>query len=879
MAKPIDAPGTTKATTPARISAANPPAGLAQPPNSSLAGPEADVEVDVGKTRRLVESLTVEEKARLTVGRNGTETNEISRAGVRSVRMVDGPHGVRAHADAATATIVGSMPATCFPPAVTMGSTWNRELIREVGVALGVEAAAAGVDVLLGPGTNLKRTPLGGRNFEYLSEDPHLSSALSSAWVNGLQSTGVGASLKHFAANNAEQRRYGVSTYVDERALRELYLASFEHTVITEKPATIMAAYSKLNGVHCTENTWLLTDLLRKEWGYTGTVISDWGAAWDGVASLAAGTDLVMPGPLSSAAIARAVTRGDISSSALDAAASRVITLSQHALRNQPATPELGNPSLLPVVGKARKNGGNPYAVDHQAHHVLARKVAADGTVLLKNDAGLLPLATGQHVAIIGSFAAEPRYQGGGSSNVVPTQLDDLLSSMRTLVGEQNISYAPGYDRRTNTSDTALRDEAATVAAAADVAVLLIGLPEAFESEGVDRSHMHLPDAHNELVTAVLAANPGLVVVFIGGSPVEMPWLEKVQTVVGAFLGGQAGGSALAEVLTGAAEPGGRLAESFTRTYEDHPVATMPNGPQQIEYWESIYLGYRYFETARADLAFPFGHGLSYTSFTWSDLTVSESVVTDSPDLKVTVSLTLTNTGFRPGSDVVQLYVHDTDCSTHRPAKELRGFEKITLNPGESRTISLQLDRRAFAYWSTTQHDWVVEPGQFDILLGASARDIRLTSSMAVTGDVPPISQTTAEEPYWHIKEGASFTRTAFQTVYGGPLPANTPPRRGRFTLDTALQDMKETAGGALIFRYMRHAVIKELGIKSDDPLLAIADAVVGQINFRMFPTLTGGTINPKIARGILHTVNVLSLIPARRGVLTARPPRRQLNL
>ncbi|WP_159989427.1 MULTISPECIES: beta-glucosidase [Rathayibacter] len=794
-----------------------------------------------------VSDLTLNEKVSLVVGASGSETVAIERLNVRSVRLVDGPHGVRRHVDGASLGMFDSLPATCFPTAVTLGSSWNTALMQEVGVALGLEAAAAEIDVLLGPGANLKRTPLGGRNFEYFSEDPALSSGMASAWIRGVQSTGVGASLKHFAANNAEQRRYGIDVYVDERALRELYLASFERSVIDEKPRTIMAAYSKLNGIHCTENTWLLKDLLRAEWGYHGLIVSDWGAAWDGVAALRGGTDLTMPGPLPARGILTALERGEIAITHLDEAAGRVLDLAKR-------------PAPMSSV------------IDHESHHRLARRAAAEGTVLLKNDGGMLPLAAGKTIALIGAFAKTPRYQGAGSSNVVPTRLDDLADVLSCAVGAKDVTYSPGYDRTESTTTPSMLADAANAASMANIALVVIGLPEVLESEGVDRRHMQLPPAHNELVAAVMAANPQTVVVLMNGSPVEMPWRDEVPAILEAYLGGQAGGSALADVLLGVSEPGGRLAESFPARYSDHPVSSLPAGPKQTEYREGIFLGYRYFDTAQVEVAFPFGHGLSYTTFQWGEATLLQSGSVDSADLSVTLTMTIKNVGVRSGSEVVQIYVSDPKASVYRPAQELRAFEKVHLAPDEDSIVTFQLDNRAFAYWDVETQGWVVEPGQFYVHVGASSRDIRQTVEIKIASFSPHAQTSKAPNPYEHVNPDA-FTRAGFEALLGRRLPSNEAPQAGRFGLDTALGDMQGTLVGRVLFRLMRRLVARELGVPKGDPLIAIASDVVKQINFRMFPTLSGGTVTPARARVLLWVVNRCSRsFLGRRGGEVRRP-------
>ncbi|WP_291042180.1 glycoside hydrolase family 3 C-terminal domain-containing protein [Herbiconiux sp.] len=791
--------------------------------------------------------LTDAEKVSLTAGADAWTTRAVDRVGVPAVRVGDGPHGVRRPQEGSALSMFDSHPATCFPTASALGSSWDPALVREVGEALGKEAAGHGIGVLLGPGVNLKRTPVGGRNFEYFSEDPHLSSRIGAAWVGGVQSTGVGASLKHFAANNTEQRRYGIEAVVDERALRELYLASFEHIVVTERPATVMAAYNRLNGPHCTENAWLLNGVLRGEWGFEGVVVSDWGAAWDRTASVPAGNDLAMPGlgRRDDRYVQRALTSGRLPQAALDASVLRILELAAR-------------------YGHAPDDG----EVDLEAHHDLARRAAAAGTVLLKND-GVLPIAAGSRVAVIGAMGEEPRYQGAGSSHVVPTQVDTLLQALTEALGDSAVSYAPGYDRGHDRATPAQLAQARVTALAADVAVVVVGLPETFETEGVDREHLRLPASHDELVETVRAANPRTIVVLQNGSPVELPWAASVPAIVEGYLGGQASGSAMADVLLGAVEPGGRLAETFPVHYDDHPVAVLPNGPATIEYRESLYVGYRWFDSAGEAVAFPFGHGLSYTSFSWSEAAVTVGEGLD----EVEVRLTVTNTGSRSGSEVVQVYVHDPESTLFRPEQELRAFEKVVLDPGESAEVVLRLDRRAFSAWDAAVHAWVLEPGEFQVRLGRSSRDIvrRATVQLGGAGELgaagepggarddrePPAHRDPL--PYREPSRAIGFPATAFGALLGRTRPGNRAARQGRFTLDTSIRDMQEARVGRLLLRFATSRAIATLGAPAGAAADAVAGDVVSQFTFRMIPTVSGGIVGRRAARRLLGIVNLLA--------------------
>jgi beta-glucosidase len=789
------------------------------------------------------------EQASLSVGASAWRSREIVEAGIRSVLFSDGPHGVRLPHESKESSLFDSLPATCFPSSASLGSTWNRALAYRVGEALGREAAAAQIDVLLAPGLNLKRNPAGGRNFEYFSEDPLLTAELGASYVDGLQGTGVGASVKHFIANDTEGRRYGIDVRVDDRALRELYLSAFEKPVVRARPATVMAAYSKLNGTHCTENSWLLTDLLRGEWGFTGAVISDWGASWDRTRSVPAGLDLEMPGLGDDRAFTRAVDNGAVDAAALSRVATNISGL---AARPQP--------EAVPA--------------DFDAHHDLARQAAAEGAVLLQNARGLLPLDPGvlDTVAVVGAFAAAPRYQGAGSSHVVPTRLSTVRAALEEQLGAA-VSYADGYHRESDDVDTALLREAVAVATDASVVVVVVGLPEAYESEGVDRAHLRLPPAHNELVRAVAAVNANVVVVLQNGSPVEMPWRAEVSAILETHLGGQAGGDATADILLGVREPGGRLAETFPNAFDDHPAAHIPTGPTQLEYWESLYVGYRYFDTASVPVTFPFGHGLSYTSFDWSEPVVDASALdalaaaaaadatsaSSGAEWTIECSVQVTNTGSRAGSEVVQLYVHALDATTvYRPDQELRAFDKVWLEPGESAVVRLRLDARAFAFWDVATQGWAIDRGRYELRVGASSRDIRSAVVVTLPG-TERVDPRTDDVAYRAVAPGHRFTREAFAHLYGHALPDNTAPRGGQFTLDTSLRDMSASRVARALTGLVRAQAIKTLGIPGDDASLRIIDDVVGQFTLRVLPTISGGTFTRRLISRTLWLINATS--------------------
>jgi beta-glucosidase len=730
-----------------------------------------------------LDALTLEEKVALCSGENQWFLKSVPRLGIPSVLITDGPHGLRKQkANFEGFSGSDNVPATCFPTASALASTWNRDLIRAVGAAIGEEARVEQVGVVLGPGVNIKRSPLCGRNFEYFSEDPYLSSVLATEFILGVQSSGVGTSLKHFAANNQEHRRFTIDAVVDERALREIYLASFEQAVKVGKPWTVMAAYNRLNGAFCSEHSQLLNSILREEWGFEGLVVSDWGAVNQRAAGLAAGLDLEMPGlkGVHDARVIEAVRDGNLPMAALDRVVERVLEL----------------------IDKASAASSNPSSYDHEQHHNLARTAASEGAVLLKNEGDLLPLSSDQKVAIIGEFAKVPRYQGAGSSIVTPTRMDNTFKAIaERLGGVDKVVYAPGYHSKTISVDEALIKEALEAVQEAEVVLVFAGLPDSYETEGVDREDMRIPAQHNALIEAVAAANPNVVVILMNGAPVEMPWHNQVPAILEAYLGGQAGGSAVAQLLYGEVNPSGKLAETFPLRWEDHPAHDcFPGGPRTVEYRESIFVGYRYFDTADKEVLFPFGHGLSYTRFEYRDLRLSAPSIRAGDDL--TASVTISNTGQREGQEVVQLYVRDLEATVFRPKQELKGFAKIRLAPGEARTVTFVLDQRAFAFWDCEWHDWKVEAGGFEIRVGASSRDIRLRETVEISTDedyIPRVPQRERLGEYYDLKGVRRFSRDGFEALYGRRLPDNIPDQPDQYTLNTLLDDVRGSLAGWLL--------------------------------------------------------------------------------
>ncbi len=763
---------------------------------------------------RIVAGLDLRTKVSLLSGADHWHLEAVPSAGLRRVAVADGPHGLRRQRTGFTERGPSApVPATCFPPAVTLASSWDTDLAEEVGVALGVEARAQEVGVLLGPGLNLKRHPAGGRNFEYLSEDPLLAGRLAASMVRGIQSQGVGACCKHLAANHQETFRMVVDTIVDERTLRELELRAFELAVREGRPWTIMTAYNRLNGTYCSDHRWLLTDLLRDTWGFDGLVMTDWGGMGDRVAATEAGCDLEMPGNGGAfdAEVLTAVYEGELPEAAVDRCATRVVELIVRASANRDA--DVGD--------------------HHERHHALARRAAAAGTVLLTND-GTLPLATDQHIALLGAFASTPRYQGAGSSQVAPTRLDDTLTALRArLTGEVGVTYAPAYDPGTGATTEALLSEAVDAARGADLAVIVVGLPGAYESEGFDREHLRLPPGHERLVEAVLDAGVPMVVVLQNGAPVELPWADRPAAIVESYLGGQAGGAALVDVLVGDVEPGGRLAESFPVAMTDLAAdANFPGHPKQVEHREGPLIGYRFHDTAGVPARFPFGHGLSYTSFEYGEPEVAGEVSDDGGSLEVRVPVT--NTGDRAGSEVVQLYVRDVETSVYRPDKELRAFSKVHLEPGATEQVTLHLDRRAFAVYDVPSRDWIVEAGTFELLLGASSTDLRASTQVEVASARTP---TPVPAPASHLADDDEFA-----AWLGRDVPTPRPVRP--FDRSSPLTDLEATPMGRRVGQVIQAAARRQVDRTTpgeDEATRRMFDAVIAQAPLRHLAISGGG--------------------------------------
>jgi beta-glucosidase len=779
----------------------------------------------VTAAERVVAALDLAAKVRLLSGRGFWVLESVPEAGLGGIVVSDGPHGLRCQADAGDHLgLAPAVPATCFPPAVLLGSTWDEDLAHRIGAAIGHEARAQGVSVVLGPGLNLKRHPAGGRCFEYYAEDPVLGGRLAAANVRGIQSQGVGASVKHFAVNNQESHRLVVDAVVDERTLRELYLAGFEEVVTSARPWTVMSSYNRINGTYASDNVELLTTVLRGEWGFDGLVLSDWGGTNDRVAGVRAGMDLEMPGSEGAfdAEVLAAVADGSLDELAVDRCATRVVELLQ----------------------RGQQTGERPTA-DHEAHHRLARQAAAAGSVLLTND-GVLPLRAAGRIAVVGAFATEPRYQGAGSSQVVPVTLDAALPELTARVGGAvTVVHAPGYDARTGRATAEQIAEAVAVARDADVVVCFAGLAAAEESEGFDRTTLDLSGDQVTLIEALAAAPTPVVVVLNNGGVVHLPWADRVNAVLECWLGGQAGGGAAVDVLFGDAEPGGRLAESIPFHIGQVPAdRNLPGHARQVQYREGLYVGYRFHDRAGVPARFPFGFGLSYTSFAWTDVHVTG----EGTDLVVHV--TVTNTGMRAGSDVVQLYVRDVASSVPRPDKELKGFAKVHLDAGAHETVSITLGRRSFAVWDVDAHDWLVEAGRFELVVARSSVDVVEVLPVDVASDdrLGPDPRPVAREA----------TEAEFAAMLRRPVPEPDPVRP--FHRNSTLEDLESTAVGRVLAGVVVREGLKRAAHEFPDP----DDATVRMIR----SSIREGPVRSLaiMSGGLVHLAHVDALLDALNG-------------
>lgn len=775
------------------------------------------------KHQDIIEKMTIEEKAAFLSGKGEWQTRDFERLGIPSIFCSDGPHGIRKQAGAGDHLgLNASLPATCFPTAATIANSWNTELGETLGETLGEEAMAEGVNVLLGPGLNIKRSPLCGRNFEYFSEDPYLAGKMAASYVRGIQSQGVYACPKHFAVNSQELRRMAMNSVVDERTLREIYLTGFEIAVKEGGAKTIMSAYNEINGTYANENKHLLNDILRKEWGFDGIVITDWGASNDHALGVAAGSNLEMPNPgLDSAReLIAAVESGKISIEDVDARVDELLDAVMTLYVN--------------AQGKSDK-------FDKNAHHNVARRAAAESTILLKNEGGILPLKAGAKVAIVGDFAFVPRYQGAGSSLVNPTKIETVAELIGTY-DLQVVGMSRGYSRN-GQEDATVRKEALDIAAKADIVLYFFGLNEDSESEGMDRTHMRIPQNQINLLQELGQVNPNLVGIISAGSAIEMPWHHYFKALLHCYLNGQAGAGAVMDILTGDVNPSGKLSETIPRRLEDTPAYRYyPSQERTSEYRESLYVGYRYYDTADVPVLYPFGFGLSYTTFEYSGLEVNEEGV----------SFTITNSGSRDGAEVAQLYVGLPNGKVFRPKKELKGFAKVFLKAGESKKVSIAFDDKTFRYFNVNTNNWEVEDGKYVISVGASSADIRLTGEVLKSETTENIPYKKEELPSYYSGKIQSVETAEYEKLLGRSVPDG--KWSGELGLNDAICQMYYAKSGLARFAYNRLTAIKKKADESGKPDLNIL--FIYNMPFRAMAKMTGGAVSMEMAEGIVKLVN-----------------------
>ncbi len=788
------------------------------------------------KHPELINKMSLEQKAAFVSGLDYWHTQGCEELGLPSINITDGPHGLRKkNENKKTSQGIGlgnSVPSTCFPPAATSSCSWDPELLTMAGEALGEECLKEKVSVVLGPGMNIKRSPVCGRNFEYFSEDPVLAGKLAAGLVKGVQSKGIGTSLKHFACNSQEAYRMIVDEVVDERALRELYLTAFEIAVKEADPWTIMNSYNRINGEYASQNEYLQKKVLRDEWGFKGLIVTDWGSSVDRIPGLNFGTDLEMPssGGYNTKKIIEAVNSGELS---VDVLNERVDTVVDLILKSKPAL-----------------KADCDFSFD--AHHEVARRVAEGSMVLLKNDDKVLPLKNGQSVAVIGELAAAPRFQGAGSSVINPTKLDNALDELKKL--GVNVTYAKGYEKKKDVVDEALFAEAVNTAKNADIALVFVGLTEEFEGEGYDRMNIDMPSCHNALVSEIAKVNPNTVVVLAAGSVITMPWVNEVKAILNSGLGGQATGSAVANVLTGKVNPSGKTSETYPLSFSDNPTfGNYPGGPVTSEHRESVYIGYRYYDTAKKEVLFPFGFGLSYTQFEYSDLTLSADSINENDNL--TVSFKVKNVGEVAGAEVTQLYVADRVSTIYRPEKELKAFKKVFLEAGEEKEITFTLSKRDFAFFNVYSGEFQVESGEFAILIGASSRDMRLAKAVTVTSEsTAVIPDYKASAPAYYTADIAGITAAQFEAVLGRPLPSSKRDTTKPIDIYCCLDDARHTKWGGRLCRLIE-GIMAKMGSDANGDGKMIA-AMATQIPIRNFIAMSMGVFGVEMADGLLMILN-----------------------
>ncbi|QEN03854.1 glycosyl hydrolase [Thiospirochaeta perfilievii] len=788
--------------------------------------------------RDLLNKLTLEEKASLCSGEDFWHLKGIQRLNIPSIMVTDGPHGLRKQeVKGDHVGLGGSVKATCFPTASATASSWDEELMFNMGVALSKECLAEDVSVLLGPGANIKRSPLCGRNFEYISEDPYLTGKMGASLVRGVQSNGIGTSLKHFALNNQEYRRMAIESVVDDRALREIYLPGFETIIKEAQPWTVMCAYNMYNGEYCSDNKTLLTNILKEEWGHTGLVVTDWGACNNRVAGIKAGLELEMPssGGVNDKLIVKAVKNGTLSIEEVD----RVV------LR------------LLNLIFKANEGKQKDYRYDVDEHNNLAAEIAGESMVLLKNSEEILPLSRDERILVVGEFAKKPRYQGAGSSLINPTKVTTLLDALENL--QIKFDYIQGYNIDSDIPNMELISQAVDSAKTYDKVVVIAGLTDDYESEGFDRTHLDMPDSHNKLIESLCEVNENIVVILQNGAPVIMPWIGGVKAVLEGYLGGQASGTAMVNIIFGIVNPSGKIAETFPLKLEDDLASKyFGMGPKTVEYRESIYVGYRYYDKAEKDVLFPFGFGLSYTNFEYSDLKLNNKNISDND--KLLVSLKIKNVGDVYGKEIIQLYVNDDISSVFRPQKELKAFKKIGLNPGEEREVNFELTKRSFAFYDVESKDWIVESGLFNILIGSSSRDIRLEESVTVTSDIRRIIENLEPKApeYYNLIEYNTISNSSFIELLGRDLPVQKRLKGEDFTITSTVGDVSSTFIGKILYKNISKNFLKPpSGEEEVDPTMKrMMESIIYEMPLRSLVLMSGGKISFKTVNILLQFIN-----------------------
>lgn len=780
------------------------------------------------KYQDIISQMTLKEKASLCSGKDFWHLKGIKRLGIPEIMVCDGPHGLRKqNSENKEVGITNSYPATCFPTAATTACAWDPELAFTLGKALGEEGLKEEVSVVLGPGVNMKRSPLCGRNFEYFSEDPELAGNMAAAFINGVQSTGVGTSLKHFAGNSQEMKRMTSNSIIDERALREIYLRAFEIAVTKAQPATVMNAYNLVNGHYCSENYYLQRKVLREDWGFEGAVVSDWGAVNNRVEGLKNGNDLEMPssGGVNDKKIVEAVQNGELDEAVVDKTVD----------------------NLLKIIYKAEEIKKQKYTYDKNEHHEIAKRIAAQSMVLLKNENNVLPLKReeGKFVAVIGGFVTEPRYQGSGSSRINPTMLSDAVRAFKNSAVD--VKFAQGYNpnKKNDSNAPKLIAEACAAASGADKVVVFIGLTDSYESEGFDRRDMKLPDSHNKLVKALCAVNDNVIVVLQGGSPVEMPWFDNVKAVLNSYLGGQAVNEAVVDVLTGKVNPCGKLAETYPLSLDDTPTAgRYPNPVIDNEYRESIFIGYRYYDKTDKAVRFPFGYGLSYTSFEYGGLKISKKNFEKNEGC--TVTLKVKNTGELAGAEIVQIYVGKPESKIFRAPKELKGFKKVFLEAGEEKEITVELSDRAFKFWNIGTANWCTENGEYEISVGASSRDIRLSTCVTVKSDedesIPDFSE---NAKVYFDGDPARATTEEFKSIFGGEL--SYAPPVGPDDYNVTIESAKDKGAAKFIYKTVDFVMKPAGGVGSSMITNTLMETPV-----RNYICMSGGLFTEDMADGLL---------------------------